>query len=68
MTGMPALGGQSVFLSASFPSGERAERFPAADPAAIAAYRAAGDSQVAVVRNATSVSCRVVADCGADQH
>ena len=36
MNALPQLHGEFVFLSASFPSGARAQRFPAADPAGIA--------------------------------
>ncbi len=51
---MTSLAGQTLFLSASFPHGERAERFPEADPAAIA------DAVTAVVRAVLQAGGRLV--------
>jgi hypothetical protein len=51
---MITLEGQTIFLSASFPSGERGERFPTADAAAIA------DAVTAVVRAVLEAEGRLV--------
>ncbi len=50
----PDLGQRTVFLSASFPTGERGEAFPASDPAAVA------DAVTATIRTIFDANGRLV--------